>query len=36
MEKGGWVRIIASPIGAGNPQWRDLWKEWFSGGEAEG
>ena len=23
-------------VEAGNPQWRDLWDEWFSGGEAEG
>ena len=23
-------------IEAANPQWRDLWDEWFSGAEAEG
>ena len=23
-------------VEAGNPQWRDLWDEWFSGGAAEG
>ncbi len=23
-------------IEAGNPEWRDLWEDWFSGGEVEG
>ncbi|MBC7491304.1 MAG: hypothetical protein H7241_02510, partial [Novosphingobium sp.] len=23
-------------VEAGNPEWRDLWEDWFSGGEVEG